>query len=156
MSKYDENPIDLDAKKPPQEEKQIIPAENHLPKKNENMEEDMKNDYESVRDTYHELVGKGKDALDGLMDVASQSESARAYEVFAETIRTIADTNEKIIDLHKKAVDIEKKKTEIENEKGDNVTNNNTVFVGNMKDFQLMMKDMKRGKDVEVVTQKEG
>ena len=155
MSKYDENPIDLDAIKPPQEEKQIIPAENHLPKKNENMEEDMKNDYESVRDTYHELVGKGKDALDGLMDVASQSESARAYEVVAETIRTIADTNEKIIDLHKKAVDIEKRKTEIENEKGDNVTNN-TVFVGNMKDFQLMMKDMKRGKDVEVVTQKEG
>ena len=156
MSKYDENPIDLDAIKPPQEEKQIIPAENHLPKKNENMEEDMKNDYESVRDTYHELVGKGKDALDGLMDVASQSESARAYEVVAETIRTIADTNEKIIDLHKKSVDIEKRKTEIENEKGDNVTNNNTVFVGNMKDFQLMMKDMKRGKDVEVVTQKEG
>ena len=156
MSKYDENPIDLDAIKPPQEEKQIIPAENHLPKKNENMEEDMKNDYESVRDTYHELVGKVKDALDGLMDVASQSESARAYEVVAETIRTIADTNEKIIDLHKKAVDIEKRKTEIENEKGDNVTNNNTVFVGNMKDFQLMMKDMKRGKDVEVVTQKEG
>ena len=156
MSKYDENPIDLDAIKPPQEEKQIIPAENHLPKKNENMEEDMKNDYESVRDTYHELVGKGKDALDGLMDVASQSESARAYEVVAETIRTIADTNEKIIDLHKKSVDIEKRKTEIENEKGDNVTNNNTLFVGNMKDFQLMMKDMKRGKDVEVVTQKEG
>ena len=156
MSKYDENPIDLDVIKPPQEEKQIIPAENYLPKKNENMEEDMKNDYESVRDTYHELVGKGKDALDGLMDVASQSESARAYEVVAETIRTIADTNEKIIDLHKKAVDIEKRKTEIENEKGDNVTNNNTVFVGNMKDFQLMMKDMKRGKDVEVVTQKEG
>ena len=155
MSKYDENPIDLDAIKPPQEEKQIIPAENHLPKKNENMEEDMKNDYESVRDTYHELVGKGKDALDGLMDVASQSESARAYEVVAETIRTIADTNEKIIDLHKKSVDIEKRKTEIENEKGDNVTNN-TVFVGNMKDFQLMLKDMKRGKDVEVVTQKEG
>ena len=156
MSKYDENPIDLDAIKPPQEEKQIIPAENHLPKKNENMEEDMKNDYESVRDTYHELVGKGKDALDGLLDVASQSESARAYEVVAETIRTIADTNEKIIDLHKKAVDIEKKKTEIEKEKGDNVTNNNSVFVGNMKDFQLMLKDMKRGKDVEVVTQKEG
>ena len=156
MSKYDENPIDLDAIKPPQEEKQIIPAEERLPEKNDEREEDIRNDYDSVRDTYHELVGKGKDALDGLMDVASQSESARAYEVVAETIRTIADTNEKIIDLHKKAVDIEKKKTEIENEKGDNVTNNNTVFVGNMKDFQLMMKDMKRGKDVEVVTQKEG
>ena len=156
MSKYDENPIDLDAIKPPKEERQIVPVEERLPQKNENMEEDMKNYYESVRDTYHELVGKGKDALDGLLDVASQSESARAYEVVAETIRTIADTNEKIIDLHKKAVDIEQKKTEIENEKGDNVTNNNTVFVGNMKDFQLMMKDMKRGKDVEVVTQKEG
>ena len=156
MSKYDENPIDLDVVKPPQEEKQIIPVEKHLPKKNENMEEDMRSDYYSVRDTYHELVGKGKDALDGLMDVASQSESARAYEVVAETIRTIADTNEKIIDLHKKTVDIEQKKTEIENEKGDNVTNNNTVFVGNMKDFQLMLKDMKRGNNVEVVAQKEG
>jgi len=156
MSKYDENPIDLDAIKPPQEEKQIIPAEERLPEKNDEREEDIRNDNDSVRETYHELVVKGKDALDGIMDVASQSESARAYEVVAETIRTIADTNEKIIDLHKKAVDIEKKKTEIENEKGDNVTNNNTVFVGNMKDFQLMMKDMKRGKDVEVVTQKEG
>ena len=156
MSKYDENPIDLDIIKPPEEEKQIIPVDERLPEKSDEREEDMKNDYDSVRETYYELVVKGKDALDGLLDVASQSESARAYEVVAETIRTIADTNEKIIDLHKKAVDIEKKKTEIENEKGDNVTNNNTVFVGNMKEFQLMLKDMKRGKDVEVVTQKEG
>ena len=156
MSKYDENPIDLDIIKPPKEEKQIIPVEERLPEKSNEREEDMKNDYDSVRETYYELVVKGKDALDGLLDVASQSESARAYEVVAETIRTIADTNEKIIDLHKKAVDIEQKKTEIENEKGDNVTNNNTVFVGNMKEFQLMLKDMKRGKDVEVVTQKEG
>ena len=156
MGKYDENPIDLDIIKPPEEEKQIIPVDERLPEKSDEREEDMKNDYDSVRETYYELVLKGKDALDGLLDVASQSESARAYEVVAETIRTIADTNEKIIDLHKKAVDIEKKKTEIENEKGDNVTNNNTVFVGNMKDFQLMLKDMKRGKDVEVVTQKEG
>ena len=156
MSKYDENPIDLDAIKPPKEEKQIVPVEKRLPEKNDDREKDFKSDYDSVRGTYYELVVKGKDALDGLMDVASQSESARAYEVVAETIRTIADTNEKIIDLHKKSVDIEKRKNEIENEKGDNVTNNNTVFVGNMKDFQLMMKDMKRGKDVEVVTQKEG
>ena len=81
--------------------------------------EDLKNDYDSVRETYHELVVKGKDSLDGLMDVAAQSESARAYEVVAETIRTIADTNEKIIDLHKKSVDIEKRKNEIENEKDD-------------------------------------
>ena len=156
MSKYDENPIDLDAIKPPKEERQIVPVEERLPEKNDEREEDIRNDYDSVRETYYELVVKGKDALDGLLDVASQSESARAYEVVAETIRTIADTNEKIIDLHKKAVDIEKKKTEIENEKGDNVTNNNTVFVGNMKEFQLMLKDMKRGKDVEVITQKEG
>ena len=156
MSKYDENPIDLDAIKPPKEERQIVPVEERLPEKNDEREEDIRNDYDSVRETYYELVVKGKDALDGLLDVASQSESARAYEVVAETIRTIADTNEKIIDLHKKAVDIEKKKTEIENEKGDNVTNNNTVFVGNMKDFQLMLKDMKRGDNVEVVTQKEG
>ena len=156
MSKYDENPIDLDVVKPPEEEIQMVPVRERLPESTDDREEDMKNDYESVRDTYYELVVKGKDALDGLMDVASQSESARAYEVVSETIRTIADTNEKIIDLHKKSVDIEKKKAEIENEKGDNVTNNNTVFVGNMKEFQLMLKDMKRGKDIEVVSQKEG
>ena len=156
MSKYDENPIDLDVVKPPEEEIQMVPVRERLPESTDDREEDMKNDYESVRDTYYELVVKGKDALDGLMDVASQSESARAYEVVSETIRTIADTNEKIIDLHKKSVDIEKKKAEIENERGDNVTNNNTVFVGNMKEFQLMLKDMKRGKDIEVVSQKEG
>ena len=156
MSKYDENPIDLDVIKPPEEERQIVPVKERLPESTNDREEDMKNDYDSVRETYYELVVKGKDALDGLLDVASQSESARAYEVVAETIRTIADTNEKIIDLHKKSVDIEKKKAEIENEKGDNVTNNNTVFVGNMKEFQLMLKDMKRGKDIEVVSQKEG
>ena len=156
MSKYDESPIDLDVVKPPEEERQIVPVKDRLPESTDDREEDMKNDYDSVRETYYELVLKGKDALDGLLDVASQSESARAYEVVSETIRTIADTNEKIIDLHKKTIDIEKKKTEIENEKGDNVTNNNTVFVGNMKDFQLMLKDMKRGNNVEVVAQKEG
>ena len=53
MSKYDENPIDLDAIRPPQEERQIVPVGERLPKKNENMEEDMKSDYDSVRDTYH-------------------------------------------------------------------------------------------------------
>jgi len=156
MSKYDESPIDLDVVKPPEEERQIVPVKDRLPESTDDREEDMKNDYDSVRETYYELVLKGKDALDGLLDVASQSESARAYEVVSETIRTIADTNEKIIDLHKKTIDIEQKKTEIENEKGDNVTNNNTVFVGNMKDFQLMLKDMKRGNNVEVVAQKEG
>ena len=156
MSKYDESPIDLDVVKLPEEERQIVPVKDRLPESTDDREEDMKNDYDSVRETYYELVLKGKDALDGLLDVASQSESARAYEVVSETIRTIADTNEKIIDLHKKTIDIEQKKTEIENEKGDNVTNNNTVFVGNMKDFQLMLKDMKRGNNVEVVAQKEG
>ena len=156
MSKYDENPIDLDVVKPPKEERQLVPVKERFPETTDDREKDLKSYYDSVRGTYYELVVKGKDALNGLMDVASQSESARAYEVVAETIRTIADTNEKIIDLHKKSVDIEKKKAEIENEKGDNVTNNNTVFVGNMKDFQLMLKDIKRGNNIEVVANKEG
>ena len=156
MSKYDENPIDLDVVKPPKEERQIVPVKERLPKIIDNKEEEMKDDYDNVRETYYELVVKGKDALNGLLDVATQSESARAYEVVAETIRTIADTNEKIIDLHKKVVDIEKRKIEIENENGDNITNNNTVFVGNMKDFQLMLKDIKRGNNIEVVANKEG
>ena len=47
-------------------------------------------------------------------------------------------------------------KIEIKNESGDNITNNNTVFVGNMKDFQLMLKDIKRGNNIEVIAKKEG
>lgn len=162
MSDYEHDPIDLDEVTDIETYKQSIntpanvesqpPAAETDDEESSSPDKDINEDYENTRDTYYELVVKGQDALDNLLQVASESESARAYEVVATMIKTLSETNEKIMDLHKKAREIKKQDQEL-NEGGANgkTVNNNAIFVGNMKDFQMMVKDMRSGKSLEEV-----
>ena len=111
-------------------------------KKIKSGKEDLTKDYEYSRAQLYSLVEKGQEAVDGALDVAQQSDSARAYEVAGQLIKHVADTADKLIDLQKKMKDID----EVKDSKTTNVTNN-SLFVGSTSDLQKMLKDtMKKNK----------
>ena len=112
------------------------------PKNVKSGKEDVTKDYEYSRAQLYSLVEKGQEAVDGALDVAQQSDSARAYEVAGQLIKHVADTADKLIDLQKKMKDID----EVKDSKTTNVTNN-SLFVGSTSDLQKMVKDtMKKNK----------
>ena len=112
------------------------------PKNVKSGKEDVTKDYEYSRAQLYSLVEKGQEAVDGALDVAQQSDSARAYEVAGQLIKHVADTADKLIDLQKKMKDID----EVKDSKTTNVTNN-SLFVGSTSDLQKMFKDtMKKNK----------
>ena len=112
------------------------------PKNVKSGKEDVTKDYEYSRAQLYSLVEKGQEAVDGALDVAQQSDSARAYEVAGQLIKHVADTADKLIDLQKKMKDIDEEK----DSKTTNVTNN-SLFVGSTSDLQKMLKDtMKKNK----------
>ena len=111
-------------------------------KKIKSGKEDLTKDYEYSRAQLYSLVEKGQEAVDGALDVAQQSDSARAYDVAGQLIKHVADTADKLIDLQKKMKDID----EVKDSKTTNVTNN-SLFVGSTSDLQKMLKDtMKKNK----------
>ena len=104
-------------------------------KKIKSGKEDLTKDYEYSRAQLYSLVEKGQEAVDGALDVAQQSDSARAYEVAGQLIKHVADTADKLIDLQKKMKDID----EVKDKNTTNVTNN-SLFVGSTSELQKMLK----------------
>ena len=105
------------------------------PKNIKSGKEDVTKDYEYSRAQLYSLVEKGQEAVDGALDVAQQSDSARAYEVAGQLIKHVADTADKLIDLQKKMKDID----EVKDKNTTNVTNN-SLFVGSTSELQKMLK----------------
>ena len=68
---------------------------------------DVKQDYETTRAQLHNLVMKGQEAVDGILDVARASDHPRAYEVAGQLIKNVADTADKLIDLQKKMKELD-------------------------------------------------
>jgi hypothetical protein len=99
-------------------------------------EKNIDNDYKYSRDTYYELVEKGKQSLDLMMEVARESEHPRAFEVLSGMIKNISDVNDRLMDLNKKKKDIDKKD---EIKKVENTTNN--LFVGSTTELQKLLKN---------------
>ena len=100
-----------------------------------NTKGDIENDYKYSRAQLYSLVEKGQEAVDGALDVAQQSDSARAYEVAGQLIKHVADTTDKLIDLQKKMKEIDEDGPKAQT----NVTNN-SLFVGSTSDLQKMLK----------------
>ena len=105
------------------------------PKNIKSGKEDVTKDYEYSRAQLYSLVEKGQEAVDGALDVAQQSDSARAYEVAGQLIKHVADTADKLVDLQKKMKEID----EVKDSKTTNVTNN-SLFVGSTSELQKMLK----------------
>ena len=98
---------------------------------------DIKQDYEYSRAQLHNLVMKGQEAVDGILDVARASDHPRAYEVAGQLIKHVADTADKLIDLQKKMKDLDA----TEKKGPTNVTN--ALFVGTSAELQKMLKQQK-------------
>ena len=105
------------------------------PKTVKSGKEDVEQDYKYSRAQLYSLVEKGQEAVDGALDVAQQSDSARAYEVAGQLIKHVADTADKLIDLQKKMKEID----EVKEKNTTNVTNN-SLFVGSTTELQKMLK----------------
>ena len=102
------------------------------------MSDDKKidNDDEYSRDTYYDLVEKGKHSLELMIEVARESEHPRAFEVLSGMIKNISDVNDRLMDLNKKKKDLDKS-DEIRNIA--NTTNN--LFVGSTAELQKILKN---------------
>lgn len=102
-------------------------------------EDNIKSDYEYSRDTYYNLLAKGQESLELMIEVARESEHPRAFEVLSGMMKNMADINDKLMDLNKKNKDINRK-DEPEPKQVGNTTNN--LFVGSTTDLQrLLMKE---------------
>ena len=97
---------------------------------------DISKDYEYTRANLYSLIEKGQEAINGIMELAGEGGSPRAYEVAGQLIKSVADTTDKLIDLQKKLKDVE----EESDKKGPNTVTNNAVFVGSTTDLQKMLK----------------
>jgi hypothetical protein len=106
-------------------------------------DEEKDNDFEFTRETLYDLICKGREGVEEMIEVAKSSEHPRAYEVLSKLIKDTADTSSQLLDLHKKMKDIEKKDKPALPQ--GQTTNN--VFIGSTTDLQRMLKDMNE-KDV--------
>ena len=104
---------------------------------------DAEQDYDKIRKNLYGLLGDGKNAIDGILKVATEGDSPRAYEVVAQLLKTVSDINKDLMDLHKQVREVNKE---------ENVYNNNTtnaIYVGSTSDLQdLINPDRSRVKKV--------
>ena len=92
-------------------------------------------DYDYTRGNLYSLIEKGQEAINGIMEVAGETASPRAYEVAGQLIKSVADTTDKLMDLQKKVKEVE----EDANKTTNNVTNN-ALFVGSTSELSKMLK----------------
>jgi len=104
----------------------------------ENYNKNVNNDYEYTRKNLYNLLEQGEDALLNALDVAKQSESARAYEVVGSLLKNLADINHQLLDLTEKTKKINTKNEEKELQ--GNVTNN-AIFVGSTAELSKFLKN---------------
>ena len=100
------------------------------------IKDQLKQDYEYTRGQLYNLIEKGQEAVNGILDVAQQSDQPRAYEVAGQLIKHVGDVADKLADLHKKVNDIENPK----GSSSDKQVTNNTMFVGSTAELAKFLK----------------
>ena len=109
---------------------------------------EIEDDYNFSRETYKELVDKSNKAIDGMMELALQSEHPRAFEVLSNMLKNTSDMTDKLMALHKQKKEVKKKeKGEVQSGPTGSVTNNN-VFLGSVTDLQKHLISQKLEKNV--------
>jgi hypothetical protein len=104
------------------------------------------NDFEYARQVYHDILVKGSEAMDDMMEVARSTEHPRAFEVLSTMMKTLADVNGNLLDLHKKKKDIDKKESTILPLPQGSTTNN--LFVGSTTELQRFLLNQNRSDNV--------
>ena len=114
----------------------IVKSEDNKIEKSQTRINDVNKDYDYTSGNLYSLIEKGQEAINGIMEVAGETASPRAYEVAGQLIKSVADTTDKLADLHKKVKDIE-----VDNPKTQNTVTNNALFVGSTSELSKMLKD---------------
>ena len=140
MSNFEDNMEDLfDIEV---ESTDIEPSKPKPPVKEE--KDDQTKDYEYTRGSLYSLIDKGREALDGALEVAQESGHPRAYEVAVNAMKQVADASDKLIDLQKKMKDLE-----APTKKSINSKTTNNLFVGSTADLQKMLKQINKQEESE-------
>jgi len=97
--------------------------------------DDITRDYEYTRGNLYSIIEKGQEAIDGILELAQESEMPRAYEVAGQLIKSVSDATDKLMDLQKKLKDVNEEQIS----KGPN-TVNNALFVGSTAELAKLIK----------------
>ena len=112
-----------------------LPAKVERQKPDRLTKDDIEKDYEYTRGNLYSIIEKGQEAINGILELAQESEMPRAYEVAGQLIKSVSDATDKLMDLQKKLKDVEEEKVA----KGpSNVTN--ALFVGSTADLAKLIK----------------
>jgi len=98
--------------------------------------DDIEKDYEYTRGNLYSIIEKGQEAINGILELAQDSEMPRAYEVAGQLIKSVSDATDKLMDLQKKVKDV----NEDAPQKGPN-TVNNALFVGSTAELAKLLKN---------------
>lgn len=113
----------------------------------ENENKNIDTDYDYSRQTYYDLIEKGRESLEMMIEVARESEHPRAFEVLATMIKNVSDVNDRLMDLNKKNRDINlkdqpnKQQAQIENQQ-------NNIFLGSTAELQKLLQQTNNAIDV--------
>ena len=130
MSNLDET-FDIESTIVPSEKVGITPEQ----KPDRLTKSDIDKDYEYTRGNLYSIIEKGQEAINGILELAQESEMPRAYEVAGQLIKSVSDATDKLMDLQKKLKDVEEE-TKV---KGPS-TVNNALFVGSTAELQKLLK----------------
>ena len=140
-----EESLNIDPIEPEKNEKQLRKrVEVDLSNYPDRQKMDQRKDYTEVRDNLKDVIDNSKVAIDGILKVASESDSPRAYEVVSQLLKTATEANKDLLDVHKQMKSLE------EDEQVRNVTNN-AFFVGSTKELQDLVRKQLPEKKVKKV-----
>ena len=114
-----------------------------VPRKIDETKSDIDNDYAHSRDNYYNLIDKGNEAIEGILDIAKEGQHPRAYEVAGQLISQVGQTVDKLQDLQKKLKDLK----EVPNKTTANIKN--ALFVGSTNELQKMLNRKKEDEIIE-------
>ena len=104
-----------------------------VPRKEDDKKADVDNDYKYSRENYYNLIERGQEAIEGILDIAKEGQHPRAYEVACQLIGQVGQTVDKLQDLQKKLKDLK------ELPKTANANIKNALFVGSTAELQKML-----------------
>ena len=114
-----------------EEKAEVLPRE----KPDRLTQDDITKDYEYTRGNLYSIIEKGQEAINGILELAQDSEMPRAYEVAGQLIKSVSDATDKLMDLQKKLKDVNEEDT-----KGPTNVTNNALFVGSTADLAKLIK----------------
>jgi bacterioferritin (cytochrome b1) len=142
MSKFDENMSDIFDTEPINKQIEQLPIVQEEPQLLDTkgvdkiLQDDLMKDYEASRRALRDIVSKGNNAIDDILEIARESEHPRAFEVAATMIKNVAEVNEKLINLQKQMKDITGAKNQAQLNVG-----KAAIFVGSTAELSKMIKN---------------